>query len=149
MIDRTAILDVMEKASEEIFQASEVYQKIGRQGGMAVQIQNEDNPNQWEDSYRFFGRHFRTPRIENGRAFDTGGSFDATVHAKMAYTKRTGKPSGVGITEVIGQESFIMGAVISSDGKCICGYSGYPTETDDVIISQKGIEEYERQLKSK
>jgi hypothetical protein len=145
MIDRTKILDVMEQASEEIFIASDIYKEIGRQGGLCVQIQNEENPNQWEDSFRFFGRHFRTPRVSNGRNFDTGGSFDAMVHAKMAYTKRTGKPSGCDVTDTCGNETFIMGALMSADGKCICGYSGYPDETDDVRIAQKGLDEYERQ----
>jgi hypothetical protein len=65
---------------------------------------------------------------------------------KAAYSRRTGKNSGVHYYEVLGNETFWPGAVVSIDGNCICAFGGLRAE-DDVLIAEAGIAEYERQNK--
>jgi hypothetical protein len=93
---------------------------------------------------RFFGQGFRGPKKENGKAVDIGCNFDAVAHEKIAYARRTGKSSGADIYDLCGEESRYQGAVVSSDGRCICGFSGLP-EPGDLRIAEAGIAEYEKQ----
>jgi hypothetical protein len=141
MIDRNAILDVMEHCAAERLIHAEGYSK---QGLLVVQVRSEQNPEQWESSMRFFGDHFRGPKLLDGREIDTGCNFDATVHGKIAYARRAGKNSGAGIYDLCGDESLYQGAVITDDGQCICAYSGL-AEPDDLLVAQTGAVEYCRQ----
>jgi len=131
-MDRDIIIDAMETKTLEIYNASEEYKKNGKRGVMVVQVRSEKYPDRWESTILNFG------------AFYTGGfSFDTTIHEKIAYVRRTGKNSGAPKEEVVGTESYWLGAVISGDGNCICAFSGFEGE-DDVLIAEAGIAEYNR-----
>jgi len=131
-MNRDALIEAMEKKTLEIYNASKEYQALGKRGIMVAQIRTQDSPEKWESTALAFGP------LYNGNF-----SFDTTIHEKIAYTRRTGKDSGAPKEEVLGTESFWLGAVISSDGKCICAFSGYEGE-DDKLIAEAGIGEYER-----
>jgi hypothetical protein len=140
MIDTNAILDAMERCAAAELKITPGYPK---QGLLVVTLRSKENPDQWESLMRFFGKGFRGPRKEQGKAIDTGCNFDAVVHEKIAYTRRTGKNSGADIYDLCGEESRYQGAVIASDGRCICAFSGLP-EAGDLKIAEAGIAEYEK-----
>lgn len=144
MIDRNAILDAMEAKTQVCFDREESYKKNGPRGCMVAQIQDEKNPLQWDSSQRPFGEISAAPGTEDTMIINNGANFEGTVMGKIAYTRRTGKNSGVHYYEVLGNESWWKGAVSSADGKCICGFSGLMGK-DDVEIAEAGIAEYERQ----
>lgn len=141
MINTNKILNAMEFMAEEMLQKSLCDLK---QGVMVVQIQNTQNPEQWESSIRFWGNHFRKSKTKDGREIDFGCNFDATVHGKIAYTRRKMQNSGASIYDLCGDESYYKGAVLSNDKTCICAFSGL-SEEQDLIISQTGLEEYQKQ----
>lgn len=79
---------------------------------------------------------------------NNGVNFDALVHGKIAFSRRTGKNSGTNYYQVLGHESFWKGAVTSDDGLCICAFSGF-TGNDDVVIAEAGIACYESLKRTK
>lgn len=144
-MDRNKIIDVMLEKTLEIYNSSESYQAKGKHAMLVVQTKSESYPERWDSTILPFGRPYTDPTLQDGYPISTGFSTDTTVHEKIAYVRRTGKNSGAPFHEVVGQESFWKGAVISGDGKCICAFSGFTGE-DDVIIAEAGIAEYENQV---
>ncbi|MDR3070876.1 MAG: hypothetical protein LBU38_07740 [Propionibacteriaceae bacterium] len=139
----TAILDAMEAT------ATAAYEEHGNgpsHGTASVQVRDADIENQWNTSLRLIGEYFALPGELNGRVVNEGENTDAHVAQKIAYARRNKTNSGASIRELLGNESPWRGAVISADGNCICGFSGYPDELVDVQISSAGIAEYERQV---
>ena len=132
----------MEAKTLEIYNASENYQANGKGGMMVVQVRSEKKPDRWESTILAFGQPFGGPRMQDGYPISTGMSFDTTVHEKIAYSRRTGKSSGAPFYDVVGTESFWKGAVVSSDGNCICAFSGFMGE-DDLLIAEAGIFMYD------
>ena len=130
------MLKAMHAKTEEIFNASETYQKGGKRGIMVAQIRDAQNPDIWHSSQQAYGKLSDGP---GGGGF----SFETTVFEKIAYTRRTGKPSGATKQDCVGTESYWYGAVISDDGNCICAFSGFEGE-DDVLIAQAGLAEYNK-----
>jgi hypothetical protein len=151
-MDKDAILDVMERKANELFDADVKgggeYMARGKRGAFTVQIRNERNSAQWDTSLRHFGASFWEPDRHNnnpdGLLINAGCNFEAGMLGKAAYTRRTGKNSGVHYYEALGGETFWPGARISTDGNCICAFGGLRAE-DDVLISEAGIAEYQRQ----
>ncbi|MDR2158570.1 MAG: hypothetical protein LBP23_00715 [Treponema sp.] len=141
-MDRNAILNAMEKKAKALFDDSDEYQKDGKRGMMVVQIQDKKNPAQWDSSLRSFGTTFRDYTYENDLVINNGVNFDALVHGKAAFSRRTGKNSGTNYYQVLGYESFWQGSVTSDDGLCICAFSGF-TAADDTAIAAAGIACYE------
>jgi hypothetical protein len=121
----------------------------GPNGTAAVHLRDERHDGQWAAAIRLLGAYVTEPGELNGRIVNNGESTDAHVAMKIAYARRSKADSGTSLHDVYGHESLWRGAVISADGNCICGYSGYPDERADVRISQAGIAEYERQLAQK
>jgi hypothetical protein len=109
---------------------------------MVVQIQDKSNPAQWDSTLRSFGTTFRDYTYENELVIDNGVNFDALVHGKAAFSRRTGKDSGTNYYQVLGHESFWRGSVASDDGLCICAFAGF-TGADDAAIAEAGISCYE------
>ena len=142
-MDRNKIIDVMLAKTEEIFNASEQYQAQGKRSIMVVQTKLDKYENAWESTIVPYGRPYSDPTLQDGYPISNGFSTNTTVHEKIAYVHRTGKSSGAPFYEMVGNESYWKGAVISEDGKCICAFSGFVGE-DDVIIAEAGIAEYER-----
>jgi hypothetical protein len=142
-MDRAAILDAMAKKAEELYNADPGYHQGGKRGYLTVDIKNGGHEGQWDSSGRPFGRIITEPSSEGEIIFNNGESYEATIRGKVAYTRRTGKSSGANYWEVRGAESWWKGAVISKDGKCICGFSGLHGY-DDVKIAEAGIELYEK-----
>jgi hypothetical protein len=141
-MDRNAILNAMEKKAKGLFDDSDEYVKDGKRGMMVVQIRDKKNPDQWDSSLRSFGTTFRDYNYEDDLVIGNGVNFDALVHGKAAFSRRTGKNSGTNYYQVLGSESFWKGSVISDDGLCICAFSGF-TGADDVAIAEAGIACYE------
>jgi hypothetical protein len=141
-MDRNAILNAMEKKAKALFDDNGGYIRDGKRGMMVVQIQDGKNPAQWDSSLRSFGTTFRDYTYEDGLVIGNGVSFDALVHGKAAFSRRTGKNSGTNYYQVLGCESFWHGSVISDDGLCICAFSGF-TGADDAAIAEAGIACYE------
>jgi hypothetical protein len=141
-MDRNAILNAMEKKAKALFDDNDEYRKDGKRGMMVVQIQDKKNPDQWDSSLRSFGTTFRDYSYEDGLVINNGVNFDALVHGKAAFSRRTGKNSGTNYYQVLGYESFWKGSVTSDDGFCICAFSGF-TGTDDAAIAEAGITCYE------
>jgi hypothetical protein len=144
MINRSSILDAMDQTALALWEGNEKYKTAGKRGMLVAQVRTGEAPAQWESSIRAFDTFFKAPRIENGEVLDNGDNNDGTIHAKIAYVHRTGKNSGAPIAELWGNESKWKGAVISEDGNCICGFSGF-SEDDDVLIAEAGIAEYNHQ----
>jgi hypothetical protein len=142
-MDRAAILDAMAKKAEELYDADPGYHQGGKRGYLTVDIKNGGHEGQWDSSGRPFGRIITDPSSEGEIVFNNGESYEATIRGKVAYSRRTGKDSGANYWEVRGAESWWKGAVISKDGKCICGFSGLHGY-DDVKIAEAGIELYEK-----
>jgi hypothetical protein len=142
MIDRNVILNAMEKKAKSIYDDDAEYQKDGKRGMMVVQIRDEKNSEQWDSSLRSFGTVFRDYGYEEGLVVNNGVNFDALVHGKIAFSRRTGKNSGTNYYQVLGSESWWRGSITSDDGLCICAFSGLMGK-DDEIIAQAGITCYE------
>ncbi|MDR0312522.1 MAG: hypothetical protein LBI14_02900 [Treponema sp.] len=141
-MNRNAILNAMEKTAKSVFEDNKEYIKTGKRGMMVVEIQDEKNPEQWDSSCRSFGIVYRDYQYEGELVISNGTNFDALARGKVAFCRRTGKNSGTNYYQVLGYESFWKGAVISDDGKCICSYSGFQGD-DDEIIARAGIACYE------
>ena len=141
-MDRNAILNAMERKARTIFKEDEEYQETGRRGMMVVELQDPENPDQWDSSCRNFGVVFRDYQYEGEQVINNGTNFDALVRGKVAFTRRTGKDSGTNYYQVLGYESFWKGSILSDDGNCICAFAGFMGE-DDVRIAKAGITCYE------
>ena len=141
-MNRNAILNAMEKKAKEIFEDNPDYIKDGKRGMMVVDIRDPRNPDQWDSSCRNFGTVFRDYQYENELVISNGTNFDALVHGKVAFCRRTNLNSGTNYYQVLGYESFWKGAIISDDGDCICAFSGL-MGVDDQEIAQAGIACYE------
>jgi hypothetical protein len=132
----------MEKKAKALFDDGDEYAKDDKRGVMVVQIQDKKNPAQWDSTLRSFGTTFRDYTYENDLVINNGVNFDALVHGKLAFSRRTGKNSGTNYYQVLGYESFWKGSVTSADGLCICAFAGL-TSADDVAIAEAGIACYE------
>jgi hypothetical protein len=141
-MNRVAILNAMENKARRIFDESGEYVRDGRRGMLTVEIRDPKNPSQWHSSTRNFGVAYRDYAYEGELVINNGTNFDALVHGKVAFTRRTEKDSGTNYYQVLGCESFWPGAVISDDGNCICAFAGF-TGTDDKLIAKAGITCYE------
>ena len=141
-MNRVAILNAMENKAKKIFDDSGEYIRDGKRGMMTVQIKDPKNPSQWHSSTRNFGIAYRDYAYEGELVINNGTNFDALVHGKVAFTRRTEKDSGTNYYQVLGCESFWPGSVISDDGNCICAFAGL-SGTDDKLIAQAGINCYE------
>ena len=141
-MNRNAILNAMEKKAREVFDDDPEYEKDGKRGMMVVEIRDPKNPNQWDSSCRNFGVVFRDYGYEGELVINNGTNFDALVHGKIAFCRRTNLDSGTNYYQVLGYESFWKGGIISDDGDCICAYSGFRGE-DDQAIARAGIRCYE------
>lgn len=141
-VSRNAILNAMEKKAKAIFNEDEEYIRNGKRGVMAVQIRDEENDEQWDSTVRSFGVSYRDYGYEDGLVVNNGVNFDALVHGKIAFSRRTGKNSGTNYYQVLGNESWWKGSVTSDDGRCICAFAGFSGQ-DDEAIAQAGITCYE------
>jgi hypothetical protein len=141
-MNRNAILNAMEKKAKTIYDDNGDYIKTGKRGMMVVEIRDEKNPEQWDSSNRNFGITYRDYQYEDELVINNGTNFDALVHGKIAFCRRTGKNSGTNYYQVLGYESFWRGAVTSEDGICICGFAGFSGQ-DDEAIALAGITCYE------
>jgi hypothetical protein len=141
-MNRNAILNAMEKEAKEIFEDNGEYIKTGKRGAMVAETRDEKNPEQWDSSFRPFGTVFRDYGYEGELVINNGQNFDALVHGKVAFCRRTNKNSGTNYYQVLGYESFWKGAIISDDGNCICAFAGFMGE-DDELITEAGITCYE------
>jgi hypothetical protein len=141
-MDRNAILNAMERKAKKIFDENEGYIQDGKRGVLVVQIRDEKNSEQWDATQRSFGITYRDYNYEDELVINNGTNFDALVHGKVAFSRRTGKNSGTNYYQVLGYESFWRGSVISDDGNCICAFSGLSGK-DDQTIAQSGITCYE------
>ena len=150
-MDRNAILDAMEAKAEALFSANisggGEYAARGKRGAFTVQIRSGEIPGQWDSSLRHFGASFWEGDRYGDLHTNNGCNFEAGMMGKVAYSRRTGKHSGVHYYEVLGGETFWPGAVVSADGNCICAFGGL-SAADDVLISRAGIEAYEGQCKN-
>jgi hypothetical protein len=138
---RTVIVDAMIKKAEAIYAASPGYQKHGRRGFAVAEIRNDDVKGQWDSSSRPFGKVSLEPENEGPLIINNGVSFEGAVRGKISYSRRTGKNSGTNYYEIRGYEFWGYGALISTDGKCICAFSGLKGD-DDVAIAQAGLDAY-------
>jgi len=141
-MNRVAILNAMEKKARKVFDDSGEYIGDGRRGMMTVEMRDPKNPAQWHSTTRNFGIAYRDYTYEGELVINNGTNFDALVHGKVAFTRRTEKDSGTNYYQVLGYESFWPGSVISDDGNCICAFAGF-SGTDDKIIAKAGITCYE------
>jgi hypothetical protein len=132
----------MENKAKKVFDDNGEYKRNGKRGMMTVDIRDPNNPAQWHSSTRNFGAAYRDYAFVGELVINNGSNFDALVHGKVAFTRRTGKDSGTNYYQVLGHESFWPGAIISDDGNCICAFAGF-TGTDDKIIAKSGITCYE------
>ena len=141
-MNRNAILNAMEKKAAKVFDGNDGYIQAGKRGMMVVDVRDSKNPDQWDSSCRSFGTVFRDYQYENELVVSNGTNFDALVHGKVAFCRRTNLNSGTNYYQVLGYESFWKGAIISDDGNCICAFAGFSGE-DDQVIAQAGITCYE------
>jgi hypothetical protein len=141
-MDINKILDAMEAEALNIFEGNEEYANDGKRGVMAAYIRNKKNKDQWDGSLRNFGAVFRDYDFEDELVINNGVNFDALVHGKLAFSRRTGLDSGTNYYQVLGSESWWKGSVISDDGICLCAFAGFSGE-DDRAIAQAGIGCYE------
>lgn len=142
-MDRNAILDAMYEKAE--FLRTTKYGNREKAGILICDILTDEQTGQWDSSMRPYGVLFHQAAKIDGVYEGNGFSFDAVGHAKLAYSRRTGLNSSANFWEVVGTESYWKGAVISSDKKCICVFSGFEG-CDDVEIAKAGIEVYEASL---
>ena len=141
-MNRDAILNAMEKKAKTIFESDEDYISDGKRGMMVVDIRDPKKPEQWHSSCRSFGSVSRDYGYDGELVVNNGTNFDALVHGKIAFSRRTEKNSGTNYYQVLGYESYYKGSVISDDGNCICAFSGL-SGLDDEIIAEAGIKCYE------
>jgi len=141
-VNRVAILNAMENKARKIFDESGEYVRDGRRGMMTVEIKDPKNPSQWHSTTRNFGIAYRDYAYDGELVINNGTNFDALVHGKVAFTRRTEKDSGTNYYQVLGYESFWPGSVLSDDGNCICAFAGF-SGTDDKAIASAGIACYE------
>ncbi|AEF80143.1 hypothetical protein [Leadbettera azotonutricia] len=141
-MNRNAIINAMEKKAKTILENSAEYMKDGRRGMMVVEIRDDKNPEQWDSTCRSFGVVSRDYGYEGELVVNNGVNFDGLAHEKIAFCRRTGKNSGTNYYQVLGNESWWLGAIISDDGNCICSFSGL-MGIDDQAIAQAGISCYE------
>jgi len=141
-MNRNAILNAMEKKAKAIYENNGGYIQAGKRGMLVVDVRDPKNPEQWDSSCRSFGTVFRDYSYEGELVINNGTNFDALVHGKIAFCRRTGKNSGTNYYQVLGYESFWKGAILSDDGNCICAFSGF-SGVDDQTIAQAGITCYE------
>ena len=141
-MNRNAILNAMEKAAKSIFDKSSEYKEKGKRGMITVHIRDKKNPEQWDSSSRSFGTVFRFYQYEGELVVNNGTNFEALVHGKVAFCKRTEQDSGTNYYQVLGYESFWPGAVMSEDKNCICAFAGLSGD-DDALIAKAGIKCYE------
>jgi len=141
-MNRNAILNAMEKKARDIFDDNPDYIKAGKRGMMVVEIRDPKISNQWDSSCRNFGTVFRDYGYEGELVVNNGQNFDALVHGKIAFCRRTNKDSGTNYYQVLGYESYWKGAIISDDGDCICAFAGF-MGVDDAEIARSGIKCYE------
>jgi hypothetical protein len=132
----------MVKKAEEVYAADPGYHQGGKRGYFIVEIKNSHIEGQWDSSGRPYGRVIAEHGTEGAITTNNGSNFEATARGKVAYTRRTGKNSGVNYWEVLGTESWWYGARISRDGACICAFSGLKG-VDDVAIAEAGLAVYE------
>jgi hypothetical protein len=147
-MNRNAILNAMEKMAKAVLESSSELKKAGKHGMMVVEIRDKENPEQWDSSCRSFGIVYRDYQYESELVINNGTSFDALAHGKVAFCRRTGKNSGTNYYQVLGYESFWKGAIISDDDNCICSFSGFDCEEDE-LIAQAGITCYESLKRTK
>jgi hypothetical protein len=141
-MDRNAILNAMEKKAKAIYDDNDDYIQDGKRGMLVVQIRDNKNREQWDSSLRSFGATFRDYGYEDELVVNNGVNFDALVHAKIAFSRRTGLDSGTNYYQVLGSESWWKGSITSDDGDCICAFAGF-SGGDDQTIAQAGITCYE------
>jgi hypothetical protein len=141
-MDRNAILNAMEKKAKTIFDRNPDYQENGKRGVITVHIRDGRNENQWDSSLRSFGVSYREYGFEGDLVINNGTNFDALVHGKVAFSRRTGKNSGTNYYQVLGNESWWKGSITSDDNDCICAFAGF-SGPDDEAIAQAGINCYE------
>ena len=141
-MDRNAILNAMEKKAKGIYQDTDDYHEDGKRGMMVVQIRDKKNNGQWDSTFRSFGATYRDYNYEDGLIISNGVNFDALVHGKIAFSRRTNLNSGTNYYQVLGNESWWKGSVISDDGNCICAFAGL-SGRDDEAIANAGIVCYE------
>ena len=141
-MNRNAILNAMEKRAKAVFESNDDYIRTGKRGMMVVEIRDPKNPEQWDSSCRNFGTVFRDYQYEGELVISNGTNFDALVHGKIAFCRRTNLNSGTNYYQVLGYESFWKGGIISDDGNCICAFAGF-MGMDDQEIAQAGITCYE------
>ena len=141
-MNRNAILNAMEKKAKAIFDDDPGYKRDGKRGMMIAEIRDSKNPEQWHSSCRSFGTVFRDYGYDGELVINNGTNFDALVHGKVAFSRRTQKNSGTNYYQVLGYESFWNGSVMSGDGNCICAFAGL-TAQDDEEIANAGIRCYE------
>jgi len=141
-MNRVAILNAMENKAKKIFDDNGEYYRNGRRGMMTVEIRDPKSPSQWHSTTRNFGIAYRDYSYDGELVINNGTNFDGLVHEKVAYTRRTEKDSGTNYYQVLGNESFWPGSVISDDGNCICAFAGF-SGTDDNLIAKAGITCYE------
>jgi hypothetical protein len=141
-MDRNAILNAMGKKAKAIYDDNDDYIKDGKRGMLVVQIRNKKNSDQWDSSLRGFGATFRDYGYEDELVINNGVNFDALVHGKIAFSRRTGLNSGTNYYQVLGNESWWKGSITSEDGECICAFAGF-SGMDDEDIARAGINCYE------
>lgn len=141
-MDRNAILNAMEKKAKLIFDQNGEYKKDGKRGVLAVQVRDGKNPAQWDSSLRGFGVMYRDYGYEDDLVINNGVNFDALVHGKIAFSRRTGLNSGTNYYQVLGNESWWKGSITSGDNNCICAFAGF-SGSDDAAIAEAGIACYE------
>jgi len=141
-MNRNAILNAMEKKAKAIFDIDSDYRQNGKRGMLVVSVRDQKNPEQWDSSNRSFGAVFRDYTFEGDLVINNGTNFDALVHGKVAYCRRTGNNSGTNYYQVLGYESYWKGAIVSDDGNCICAFAGFSGE-DDEEIAGAGIACYQ------
>ena len=141
-MNRNAILNAMERKAKTIFDSNSDYKKNGKRGMMVADVKDPSNNEQWDSSCRSFGTVFRDYSYEGELVINNGTNFDALVHGKVAFSRRTNKNSGTNYYQVLGYESFWKGSVMSDDGNCICAFAGFGAQ-DDEDIANAGIKCYE------
>ena len=141
-MNRNAILNAMEKKAKTIFDENDDYIQVGKRGMMVVQIRDTKNNEQWDSTLRSFGICFRDYGSDDDLIINNGVNFDALVHGKIAFSRRTNLNSGTNYYQVLGSESWWRGSVTSDDGNCICAFAGF-SGRDDESIAKAGIACYE------
>ena len=141
-MNRNAIINAMEKKAKAIYDDEDAYKQDGKRGMFVVQIRDPQNSEQWDSTLRGFGASYRDYSYDDELIINNGVNFDALVHGKIAFSRRTGLNSGTNYYQVLGNESWWRGSVTSEDGNCICAFAGFSNQ-DDEAIAKAGISCYE------